>query len=779
MSATEKHESSSRSLWEIMTHRFLPYWPLFLILVVLGISAAAVYLKLSNPVYESTAKLLINDEKKGSDDSKIIESLNFIGTKKIIENEIEVLKSINVTLEVVRDLHLYAPVQMPGLLHNRSAYTASPVIVVAEDPEKLVKAEDISFSYDAKKESVAVLGKHVKLNTPVELGFGRILFMVNPHYVKQEAGQFSFSIIPENVMAEMLLNKLEVTSSSKLSTVLNLKVKDENPQRGEAFLNSLIKAYNWTAIREKNAIAANTLSFVEDRLQKVSRELDSVEGNIQRYKTQKGIVDIGEQGKQFLETVGTNDLRVSEINVQLAALDAVEEYVSGINQKGSISPSTLGVKDPVLNQLLDKLYSLELERESLKKTTAPKNPMLLSITDQISKVKVGVIENINSQRRNLEAGRNNISAFNNRYSSMLKTIPKKEHELLEISRQQSIKNSIYSFLLQKREETALSNATVAADNRLVEMPHSSVDPVSPNKYLVAGLGMLLSLMAGIAFVLIKEFTTNKILFRKEIEERTSVPIIGEINYEKSASKWVFTNEERNFIGEQFRQLRTALGYIGVGNRRKKILFTSSVSGDGKSFISANLAICLAMSGKKVVLLEMDLRQPQLSSFFNISSDVGLTNFFRQEVTEDKIIQEAPGVPNLFIVSAGPGCPNPSELILTGRLNELMNFLESRFDLVLIDAPPVGPVSDAYVIGQYCDATLYIIRHNHTPRSYVEKLDHENRIHSLKNMAIIFNGVQSRGLGKYGPRYGYGYSDVKGYGEFRKKIRRKMLTEKAI
>lgn len=766
-------EESGSNVFNKLLFRYLPYWPLFVAMLIFSIILAAIYLRYTIPIYQSSATILIKDQKKGMDDSQLLEGLNMLGSTKIVENEIEVIRSRSLSSQVVRKLHLYAPITQEGSVISKGAYAISPVRLEHKNPDSLVPVKKVYFSYDDKKGQVTIDDKAYKVSEWVKTPYGELRFYNNPYYDgTQSADPLFFSLYPVRNVTRSVVSNLDVNPVSKMGTVISLSFRDPVPQRGEDILNELIAEYNKANINDKNALAANTLAFVQDRLHFVVQELDSVESRIQQYKTQKGIVDISEQGRQFLATVGENDARVSEINVQLAVLDQVQSYVTTNSSKAGIVPSTLGVNDPVLSQLLDRLYAAESQYERLKKTTAENNPMMVSLQDEIAKIRPGIMDNISAQRRNLEASKRNISNTNRQYSSMLRTVPTKERELLEISRQQSIKNNIYTFLLQKREETALSYASTVADSRLIDHAESTAGPVSPKPQFVYLLAVLLGLSLTIGVITIKEVLNRNVLFRSEIEEMTTFPIIGEIAYDNSKEPIVIAEGKRNFIAEQFRQLRTSLGYMGINNRKKKILLTSTIPGEGKSFIAGNLGISLALTGKKVVLIELDLRKPKLSNMFNISREVGITNFFIGDKEADEIIKRTEQNENLFIIPSGPIPPNPSELILNGRMEELLNYLETVFDYVIIDTAPVSPVTDAYILSPMCDATLYIVRHGYTPKAYVQMLDHNNKVKGLKNLAIVFNGVRSRGIGRYDYGYGYGQSYGYGYGYDEKEEKKK-------
>jgi capsular exopolysaccharide synthesis family protein len=758
-------------------YKYLPYWPLFIALLVVSCIGGFLYLRYAVPDYDISASILVKDEKKGVDDSNLMEQLDLFGSKKLVENEIEVIQSRTLLQAVAKNLSLYAPVVEEGRIGSRSAYVISPVRIQVKDPDRIKTTKRIYFEYDSANQLVVSNNKKYQLDTWYPDQQNEIRFIANPVYQRPDKIKPLYYTLKsiKKVTSDLSAN-LKVKQATKLSSVIDLNIKDPVPLEGEDILNSLMQVYDSAAIKDKNGLASNTLKFINRRLLLVSTDLDSVENGIQKYKTSEGIVDISAQGQLYLDNVGANDQKLSEIDVQIAALDEIEKYVKNKNSESGMVPAIAGIDNPVLSQLLSKLYDLEVEYEGMRKTTAENNPLAIAVYNEIQKIRPSVLENINNQRRNLAASRLNLSSTSNRYSSILKTLPKKESRLVEISRQQLIMNNLYSYLLQKKEETALSYYSTIADSRIVDKAESTIKPVSP-KPLVVWLGaLLLALGAGVSVIAIKEIFNRYIIFRKEIEQFTSVPVIGEIIYNTDAAKPLVIEEgKRTYIAEQFRSIRTSLAYLGINSRKKKILITSTISGEGKSFITSNLGISLALMNKKVILLELDLRKPKLSKAFNISREIGITNYLIGNKEADEVIKRSGVNDNLFIIPSGAIPPNPSELILNGRLEELLAYLETTFDYILMDTSPVSPVTDAYILSPFCDATLYVIRHGVTPKQYIKHLDENLKVRGLKNLAIIFNGVKSRGLTKYDYGYGYGKSGGNyGYAEEEQKKESKIF-----
>lgn len=742
-----------------MVFRYLPYWPLFVLLIAVAIAGAWVYLRFKTPLYETTARLMIKDEKKGTENVKALEDLNLISNKKIIENEVEVIQSRTLLNEVVKNLHLYAPVYEKSTFRSVAAFTTSPVNIEVQNVDNIRPAKKVEFTHDAKSGKVAIEGVQYAMNQWVNTPYGTLRFVPNKKYVKASDGELYFSLVPLKDAASSIINNLAVKTSNKQSSILNLSLKDEVPERGENILNELIAAYNKSSIKDKNILATNTLAFVEDRLKSVEQDLNAIERKTQQYRSRKGAINIGEQGKLFLQNVSMNDQKLADINMQLAALGQVEGYVKSKNTDAGIVPSTLGVADPLLSQLLSKLYMSEVEYESLKKTTGEGNPQMQSLSKQIESIRPSILENIRSQKQSLLATRSNLSATNGSYNAMLQSIPEKERELIDINREQSIKNGIYSFLLQKKEETALSFASTVSDSRVVDPAESSPSPVSPKGKVVYLSALLMALFGGIGVVTARESLNKNILFRHEIESLTTQPIIGEIVAEKDNHDPIVIGEtNKTFIAEQFRRLRTTLKFIGINPKNKRILVTSAISGEGKSFVATNLALSLALTGKKVVLMDCDLNNPSLNNKLKLHNEKGVTEYLQGTTEAEDIIRETDLHENLFLISTGALPYNPSELLMNGRIEELLNYLNGVFDYIVIDTAPVSPVTDAYTLSPLCSATLFVIRHKYTPKVFVQRIDEENKINQLKNLAIVFNGIQSRGFGSknYGYGYGYGY-----------------------
>jgi len=760
MAQTEKitNNNAGKSMLSEILFKYLPYWPLFVIFLILSLFTAWFYLRTSAPMYEITASIMLKDEKKGASDGEIRKELNQIEDNKIVENEIEVIQSRTVMQNVVKNLHLYASIYEEDKLIPRSAYNTSPILVTAYDPDQLTSNPKVQFSYNAK-ESIVSIGTHkYPMNSFVKTPYGEFKFIPNPHQLGQPQSSLYFTLNSPKVEASNLLGMLRATASTKLATVLSLKLKDPDPRRGEDILNELFVVYNKAAADDKNRLAANTTAFVDERLKSVEKQLADIEKKGQSFKSSQNAVDIGTQGQLFLQSVNANDQKLADINMQLSVLDQVEGYVKSKDKTQGIVPSTLGLADPSLPKLVTSLYEEESKYEKMKLTVGENHPQLLAIKDQITKLQPGLLENIQNQRASLKASMNQLQTTNHGYNNTIASIPQKEKELIDISRQQAVLSNLFLFLTQKKTDALLS-VNHESEARIIDKAQASFGPVSPKSKLIYMVTIILAMIIPVALISAKELFNRKILFRHEIEQLTNAPIIGEIIFDRSKDPVVIQEGKRTFIAEQFRRMRTSLGYLGGTSGKKKLLITSSLSGEGKSFVALNLAQSLALTSRKVVLVELDLVNPSLSNKLNVSYEMGASNYLMGECEPEDIIKRTAVNSNLFFLPAGPLQENPSELLMSEKINDLLKYLEDVFDVIIIDSAPASLLSDAYVLSPLADMTLYVVKHKFTPKTYIEKLDMDNNGNSLKNMRIVFNGIRSRGFTKNGYGYGYGYGYI--------------------
>jgi len=765
-------QTTTETLFSKLLVKYIPYWPMFLLLAFLSFGAAVAYIRITPKKYQSTASLIIKDEKKGNDDSRIMESLNLMGSKKIIENEIEVLKSRPVIESVVQNFRLYAPIYLEEGLKDQYLYETAPLTIESLEPKKLKTSQGkLYLQLDAQdKKTILINGKKAgQQGEWLTTEHGILRFNIKePSALMEPSKKYFFQVVGIPLKTKNILDNLKVSSANKLSSVIELKYNDFTPQLAQDILDQVILSYNTAAINEKNILAKSTLAFIEERLNVVGSQLNEIEQKIQQYKAQSGAFDISTQGQLFLQNVSANDQKLGEINVQLSVMNDLQgQLESNTNFSSGNHTVLLGNADPILTQMIGSLNAAELEREKLKKTVAENNPMLISISDQITKIKENINNNIRDQRRNLEATKNNLFATNTNYNNLLHDIPVKEKALLEISREQNIKSGIYSFLLQKREESELSFVSNIAESRIINHAQALNNPVSPNLMIVFGMALCAVFGIPVTLIGVKETLSSTILYRAEIESMVKIPIIGEIEYHRKSKPLAIETGKRSPAAEEFRRLRYALQDILKTAVNKVLLVTSSISGEGKSFIATNLAISFSLTGKKVLLVDLDLHNSSLRKIFDSADMKGVTDFLMGNAAVDQLVQRVHGYENLYYLPAGTQNDEPSGLLENERTVSLLKILEGQFDLVLIDSPPIAMVTDAHYLTNLCAATLYAVRHGFTPKSLLKRFETNNAIHPLVNPVIVFNGVKARGFAGTDNGYGYGYKY--GYGRDKAKF----------
>lgn len=719
-------------------------WRLFLIFCFILCISGYAYLQFSPAYYQANALLIIKDEKKGNEESKLMESLNSISAKKIIENEVQVLQSRAIIDKVVQSLHLNAPIYFKNSLNKKRAYLSSPILIELKNGRDVnTEFGAIKFDYDGKNQLVTLNDQLVcTMNQWVNTPFGTLKFTKNEHSSWTKEPLY-FELINNESASNRLLNALKVTATNKLSSVINLQYRDGDPLLAEAVLNELIGTYNQMMLTEKKILAKNTLNFIDARLNIIGSQLDSIEREIRLFKGQSEAVDISTQGQLFLQNVSLNDQRLSDIDLKLNVLDELEVKMTNKQHSILIMPSTLGLLDPTLTQLVTTLNEYELQHDKIKHTTATNNPLMVSLSDQITATKDRIKENMNAYRNTLEKSRDSYLSNNEKYTNLLQSIPAKEQGLLEISRDKNIKADIYAFLLQKREESEIAYASTITDNSFISNAHAASEPVSPNHLFVFGSVLFLLFGFPIGFVSIRDGLSGSIRFRRDIEGATNLPVIGEIAQTDWKDQKMIQYGEQTKQYESFRKIRYALANRGMGTRNKKLLIASGISGEGKSYIATNLAISFADVGKRVVLIDCDFKQANLTKSFNFSKSEGITDYLSGLVVEKDIIHPVPEYKNLHFIPAGAIQQNTTSLLENGSIGDLFDYLEDHFDLVIIDTAPLMHVADAFLLANYCDTTLFVVRHGYSPKHILEYISANDELNSLSHTMVLYNGVKEQ------------------------------------
>jgi capsular exopolysaccharide synthesis family protein len=732
--------------------QYAKYWYLFVVSIPLCFAAAYYYLQTTQPVFLSSTTLLIKDNESDMAGGKAImdEMVQFNGNK-ILENEMGILRSKLLMGLVAKQLGLEIAYNTQDGMQTIDLYAQSPIRVNTEIVSSYALANPMTIHLLEKNRfTINDMPQTYRLGDKLRTPWG--LLSVEKG-AKSDYRDIQVSFHDPAALTRGMLSRLNVKVLYPESTMLELTFEDVSVRRAKDILNKLLDVYVQTSLHDKNSEASNTLKFIESRLGLITGELQNVEKDVEVYKKSRGLTDISTESQLFLTNIKENDVKLNEINTKINILESVDRF---IRNPGSNSrpPATYMIDDPILVSLLTKYNELNLQRERYSLTTEVDNPLVETILTQMNETRQAILENVQNLRRGMDVTKSNLEGINTRFSSGLRSIPQKEREYVGIKRQQTIKENLYLYLLQKREETALAYASTVTDSRLIDTPMSSSVAIKPKRSTIWIGSGLASIIFPLILINILLMLDTKVQDRQEIEDVTQTAILGEIGTMKKkrgqkASEAIFKIGSRSKVSEQFRALRTNLQYLGDGKCRV-IMITSSISSEGKSFISVNLAASLAYSDKRVILLGLDLRKPTLHEYLDISNKTGVTNFLISKMEVDELVQNTGVHPKFDVIPAGPQPPNPSELLTNGRLNVLISELRERYDYVLIDSPPFGLVTDSALIAEHTDANLYVIRYNYTLLEHLKNVRDLKFSKRIANLSLIYNGVSS------GSDYGYGY-----------------------
>ncbi len=750
---------------------YLRYWYIYALALIISFSCAYFYNWYSKPVYAISTKILIKDDKSTSvGTQELLKDLDVYNVSKNVDDEIAVLKSRKILKQTLLKLEVDVLYFLIGNVKKSQVYTNSPfkiecdslnfyaynnlffIKIINENKfELMFNIEQTNESY--KKEHSFGEKIHLTAGTFVlnkRAHFDELLF--NDESYQKRNFRIKFNHINNNIL--FYKAKLNIVQPSSNSSVIALNVEDQVPQRGIDFLNTLVQVYLKNDILEKNKIASSTAVFIQNQLETISSELKSIENQRQDFKISKGITDVSSESEMVLNYVNIKDKELSNFNLKLSFINYLQEYVKENNSIADIAPSSLGVDDPLLISLISKITDLEIEKQQIELEKKGENPSLASVNQRIEYVRKKILQNIESIKDGLITSKEETKRALAVLEGELRSIPKTERQLVSIEREYRVKESLYLYLLQKEAETSLALAASVSDNRIIEEATSLPYPIRPIPNKSYSLAFLLSLLLPTGFLFIKEQLNDTVRDLKTIERTTKIPILGIVGLSKEKSTLVVSENPKSLIAESFRSIRTNLKYFSSDFEQKVILITSSVGSEGKTYTSINLSSIIAASGKKTVLLGLDLRKPKIVGDFNISNDKGISSFLIGTETIDQITQKSV-VENLDIIPSGPIPPNPSELIMNKKMDELIELLKKQYDTIIIDSPPIGLVTDALLLNKYADSLIFVVRQNVTKKDHLSSVDKLYKEEKLINASVLFNAAKSGGIG-YGYGYGYGY-----------------------
>ena len=776
--------------------RYLIHWPWFVVSVIICMIGAWVYLFTTTPIYNISATVLIKDDEKGGGASmgSELEKMGldgFMSSSKNVDNEIEVLRSKSLAREVVNQLSLYVTYRDGDAFPEKELYRNSPVLVslTPQEAEKLPKTMEVGMTLlptGGMNVQIMVGDKEYnkqfdKLPAVFPTDEGTVAFFENKDTLaivqseeKAEERHITAFINRPMAVAKGYTNALSIAPTSKTTSVVIVSLKNSNRRRGVDFINQLLMMYNINANTDKNEVAQKTAEFINERIGIISKELGSTEQDLENFKRSAGITDLTSEAQIALTGNAEYEKKRVENQTQINLVMDLYRYMKG--NEYEVLPSNVGLQDAALAGAIDRYNEMLVERKRLLRTSTENNPTIVNLDTSIRAMQSNVQATLDATLKGLQITKDDLAREANRYLRRISDAPTQERQFVSIARQQEIKAGLYLMLLQKREENAITLAATANNAKIIDEALADDNPVSPKRMiiylaaLIAGIGLPVGIIYSIGL------TKLKIEGRFDVEKLTSVPIVGDIPLtdEKQGAIAVFENQN-NLMSETFRNIRTNLQFM-LENDKKVILVTSTVSGEGKSFISGNLAISLSLLGKKVVIVGLDIRKPGLNKVFNLPrKEVGITQYLANpEKNLMDLVQLSDVSKNLYILPGGTVPPNPTELLARDGLDKAIETLKKNFDYVILDTAPVGMVTDTLLIGRVADLSVYVCRADYTHKNEYTLINELAEKDKLPSLCTVINGLDLKkrkygyyyGYGKYGKYYGYGkrYGYGYGYGE---------------
>lgn len=786
-----QNEESSFDIKTIFTLIVLN-WQWFVLSLITCVALAGIYLRYKSPVYQVSAKMLIKEETNNRRASNQMlanmQDFGFISNSAGIENEVEILKSRILALDAVKDLKLYVEYRSEGKVKKSLIYKNQPINVDL-DAAHLAELDKMrscfrfritkeGTKYHVIDENRVFEGSFSTMPALMKTPYGNITFTKNPAKEMLDKQTLIVTIFSPAAVAAGYARALSVAPTSKLTSIAQLTINDQNSERAYDYLKQLAIVYNRQANADKNEIAVKTEQFINDRLEKINAELGSTESDLEAYKRRHNLTQLRLDATQTMAQANQFSSQLADANTQLQLLDYLRDFVNQNSNNYQIIPSNVGLSDPISASLINQFNTTVQERNRLLASASENSPQVLQLTSTLDHLQSSIREALTQARRTADIQRQNIQQQYQTYQTRVENTPEQERVLTQIGRQQEVKSGLYLMLLQKREENSISLAATADKGKLIDEP-SFGGKVSPKGSIILLAAIVLGFALPLLICYLLQILRYKIEGHDDVQKLTRLPIVADVavasDAVKSTAGIVVHENQNNQIDEIFRSMRTNIQFM-MKDDQKVILFTSSTSGEGKTFNAANLGVSFALLGKKVILLGLDIRKPALGRLFEISDrQMGISTLLtHSEITESDIIKQIcpSGVnQNLDLLMAGPTPPNPTELLARPNLGTIINILREKYDYIILDTAPVGLVTDTLQIGRYADVTAFVCRADYTPKNsfaMVNQLSAENK---LPNMCIVINGVDMSkkkygyyyGYGRYGKygRYGYGY----GYGNY--------------
>ena len=749
--------------------KYSKYWWLFLASLLLCLLVAGVYLYRTPNTYLIISNILINDEKSGAatgSSAALLKNLTGgLGGSKV-DDELFVINSHEIRKDVIRELKINRTYfEKKNLLKKVNHYNTSPIEIDA--PAELFDTLSTALQFKVKllksgKADIKVKRglfttltqiNDTQLPATVKTPYGIYLVKKTKHYKPGKEVAINVAVSSNDMMSEYLLTKMYVKVASKKANVIYLRVADSNKQRGKDILNTLERIYNDRNQQEKNDNALNTGKFIDERLAIIYNDLAKSESNIEEFKRRNNIVDVGQQAKAVINKQEYAAQRAITLETRYRIVAMIKDFIKNPDNKYAYIP--FSADSTSASGSIAAYNGLIMKRMKLEGSALPNNQALQELDAQLQHMRTNVEHGINNTLSALQVQSSQAKSVSNSSLGQMSSMPAQERKALDLYREQGIQNALYTFLLQKREENSLTLAVTAPKGKVIDKPYSQTRPDSPKASLVIGLALLIGLIIPIVLLYLKNLLNTKFASQEELASLTTAPILGEICNNRHATSLVVLPGKNSSIVELFKLVRNNLQFMLPSPDDKVVLVTSSVSGEGKSFISINIAASFALLGKRVALVGMDIRNPQLADALRLKSMPGVTSYLAQSSTQlEQIAQQVPDIDNLDVFVGGAIPPNPSELLVSDRTEQLMAELSRAYDIIILDSAPIGVISDTFSLAKFTHATIFVTRANFTKRNTLKIFNDAVARGQLHNSAIVLNDTKLNSS----QTYGYGSSE---------------------